>query len=78
MADHAVAHFHNEPGVETIRVGVHEFMCTGALPPLDHPHIYIDMGSDHEAICSYCSTRYVYDAGLAGVCAPPECELQAA
>ena len=40
-------------------------MCTGAKPPFDHPHIFIDMGSDDEAICSYCSTRFVYDGALA-------------
>jgi len=74
MADHAVAHFHNEPGVETIRVSLREFMCMGALPPFDHPHIYIDMGSDDEAICSYCSTRFVYDPTLKGVCEPAACE----
>ena len=34
------------------------------------------MGSDNEAICSYCSTRYVYDDAIAGVCLPPECELR--
>ena len=44
MADHSIAHFHNDPGVPTIRVRVKEFMCTGAKPPFDHPHIFIDMG----------------------------------
>ena len=63
MADHSIPHFHNDPGVPTIKVRVKEFMCTGAKPPFDHPHIFIDMGSDTEAICSYCSTRYVYDDG---------------
>jgi uncharacterized Zn-finger protein len=74
MADSAVAHFHNEPGVETIRIRAHEFMCTGALPPLDHPHVYIDMGTETEAICPYCSTRFVYDPALKGVCEPAACE----
>jgi uncharacterized Zn-finger protein len=78
MADHAVAHFHNEPGVETIRVAVHEFMCMGALPPLDHPHIYIDMATENEAICSYCSTRFVYDARLKTACEPASCEWKRA
>jgi uncharacterized Zn-finger protein len=77
MADHSIPHFHNDLGVPTIRVRVKEFMCTGARPPFDHPHIFIDMGSDAEAICSYCSTRFVYDDALAGICAPPECELSA-
>jgi len=75
MADHFIPHFHNDPGVQTIRVRVKEFMCTGARPPFDHPHIFIDMGSDGEAICSYCSTRFLYDASLSAICAPADCEL---
>jgi uncharacterized Zn-finger protein len=76
MADHSVPHFCNDLGVSSIKVRVREFMCTGAKPPFDHPHIFIDMGSDNEAICSYCSTRYVYDGGLGGICAPEQCELR--
>ena len=66
-------HFHNQPGVPVIRVGVHEFMCTGALPPFDHPHIFIDMGSSDDAVCPYCSTRFVHDASLHHGCMPAEC-----
>jgi uncharacterized Zn-finger protein len=76
MADHDMLHFHNDPGVTTIRTRVKEFKCTGAKPPFDHPHIFIDMGADSEAICSYCSTRFVYDGSLSGPCSPPECELK--
>jgi uncharacterized Zn-finger protein len=75
MADHAIPHFHNDPGVPTIMIGVKEFMCTGARPPFDHPHIYIDMGDDNEAICSYCSTRFAYDSRLGAHSVPAECEL---
>jgi uncharacterized Zn-finger protein len=75
MADRLIPHFHNDLGLPSITVGVKEFMCTGAKPPFDHPHIFIDMGSDVEAICSYCSTRFVYDGGLNGYCSPAECEL---
>jgi uncharacterized Zn-finger protein len=75
MADHSIPHFHNDPGVAKIRVRVKEFMCTGAKPPFDHPHIFIDMGGDNEAICSYCSTRFVFDSALNEICAPAECEL---
>ena len=74
MADHAIPHFHNDPGVPVIKVGVKEFMCMGATPPLDHPHIFIDMGSDGEAICSYCSTRFVYDPSLGAHAEPAVCE----
>ena len=76
MADHSIPHFHNTPGVPSIRVGVHEFMCMGALPPFDHPHIFIDMGSESEAVCSYCSTLYKFDKSLpAGAADPAECAL---
>ena len=53
MAGHQTPHFHNQPGVPTIRIGVRECMCTGALPPLDHPHTFIDMGDSDDAICPY-------------------------
>ena len=75
MSDHAIPHFHNQPGLSKIRVGAKEFMCIGALPPFDHPHVYIDMGGDGEAICPYCSTHYVHDAALHGHSDPAECEL---
>ena len=64
MADRIVPHFHNTPGVASIGIGAREFMCIGALPPFDHPHIFIDMGDEDEAICPYCSTLYKFDARL--------------
>jgi uncharacterized Zn-finger protein len=77
MADHVVPHFHNEPGVAVIEIGAHEFMCVGALPPFDHPHIFLDMGGDHEIICSYCSTLYRHNASLSPHDAiPAECALR--
>lgn len=75
MADHATPHFHNQKGLASIKVSVREFMCIGALPPFDHPHIFIDMGSGSDAICPYCSTRFVYEAGLKTHCAPADCEI---
>jgi hypothetical protein len=44
MDTNRVPRFHNEPGVARIRVGVKEFMCIGALPPFDHPHILAHRG----------------------------------
>ena len=73
-SDHSTPHFHNQPGLRSVRIGAREFMCVGALPPLDHPHIYIDMGSENEAICPYCSTLYVFDEKLHGHSDPAECE----
>jgi hypothetical protein len=34
--------FHNEIGVPIVRVGCREFKCIGAMPPQDHPHIYLN------------------------------------
>jgi uncharacterized Zn-finger protein len=74
MADRIVPHFHNTPGVESVRIGAREFKCIGALPPFDHPHIYIDMGDEAEAICGYCSTIYRFDPSLDPTRSdPPDC-----
>ncbi len=71
MAHQIVPHFCNDAGVETIRIGAREFMCVGARPPFDHPHVFLDMGDENEALCPYCSTRYVYDSTLAAGEADP-------
>ena len=36
--------FRNDRAVAEIRIGVREFNCIGVSPPLDHPHVYINMG----------------------------------
>ena len=64
MADHVVPHFHNTAGVPAITIGVKEFMCVGAKPPFDHPHVFLDMGADSDKICPYCSTLYRFDSRL--------------
>ena len=64
MAHESTPHFHNTEGLERIEVGSKEFMCIGALPPHDHPHIYLDMGKDNEIVCAYCSTLYVFNPTL--------------
>ena len=46
MTDSIVPHFHNDLGVPVIEIGAKEFMCVGALPPFDHPHVFCDMGDD--------------------------------
>jgi uncharacterized Zn-finger protein len=74
MADRIVPHFHNEPGASVIEIGAREFMCVGALPPFDHPHIFLDMGGDSEIVCAYCSTLYRLDPALDPHAArPTEC-----
>jgi uncharacterized Zn-finger protein len=64
MADSIVPHFSNDDGVPAIDIGVTEFMCVGASPPFDHPHIFIDMRGAGEKVCPYCSTLYRYRADL--------------
>jgi uncharacterized Zn-finger protein len=64
MASGATPHFQNQMGLHSIEVGAREFMCIGALPPFDHPHIFIDMGTDVEAVCPYCSTLYRFNPDL--------------
>jgi uncharacterized Zn-finger protein len=77
MAENIVPHFHNDPGVQVIEIGAREFMCVGATPPFDHPHVFLDMGGDGEIICPYCSTLFRYDASLAPAAArPSECVLE--
>ena len=72
MAHGAIPHFHNDMGLSQIEVGSHKFMCMGALPPFDHPHVFLTMGSDHDVICPYCSTHYKYNSKLAdGASNPP-------
>lgn len=74
MADAVVPHFHNDPGVEIVYVGVREFQCVGARPPFDHPHVFLDMGSESEIICPYCSTLFRLRDGLkADEADPAEC-----
>lgn len=64
MAGGRTPHFHNTAGNPRIEIGVKEFMCVGALPPHDHPHVFLDMGDDNEKVCPYCSTLYVYNEAL--------------
>ena len=64
MADVGVPHFQNDAGIQSIEIGVREFMCCGASTPYDHPHVFLDMGSDDEIICPYCSTVYKFAADL--------------
>src|SRR5262245_60602603 len=64
MAGHSTPHFQNEAGHAAIEIGVKEFMCVGANPPFDHPHVFLDMGSDDEKVCPYCSTLFRYNPSL--------------
>ena len=53
-----------------------KFMCMGAPPPQDHPHVFCDMGNDVEYVCPYCSTLCRHNPALApNQARPAECEF---
>ncbi|ODN69527.1 zinc-finger domain-containing protein [Methylobrevis pamukkalensis] len=79
MAHSVVPHIHNDGGHEVVRIGAREFMCIGAKPPFDHPHVFLDLGDDVERVCPYCSTLYRFDPALhADETVPAGCLLAAA
>lgn len=65
MASGATPHFHNTMGLAMVEIGAHEFMCIGAEPPFDHPHVFLDMGTAAEIVCPYCSTLFRHNPALA-------------
>lgn len=78
MASNVVPHFANDQGAEKIFIGVREFQCMGARRPFDHPHVFLDMGSDSQILCPYCSTLYIHDPRLAATSSDPAGSLVAA
>lgn len=77
MADISTPKFQNDMGLARIQIGAKEFECIGAKPPFDHPHIFIDMGDEDEAVCPYCSTVYKHDPKLpAGTARPSEARFK--
>ena len=71
MASGTTPHFHNDMGLPKIEIGAREFMCVGAKPPFDHPHVFLDMGAADEIVCPYCSTLYSHNGRLARGSANP-------
>lgn len=63
--------FHNDPAVTEIRIGARAFHCIGALPPQDHPHVYLNMGTRADILCPYCATRYRFDPALERTASDP-------
>lgn len=72
MAAATVPHVANDKGVEKIFVGVKELQCVGARAPVDHPHVFLDMGGDSQTLCPYCSTLFVHDPRLAADATDPK------
>ena len=72
MAASSTPHFQNDMGLSKIEIGAREFMCVGAKPPFDHPHVFLNMGGAEEIVCPYCSTLFKYNAKLKSGEAKPE------
>ncbi len=75
MANSSVPQFHNSQGDPRIEIGAKEFQCIRALPPFDHPHVFLDMGKETEIVCPYCSTHYVFSAKLTSGTSDPVCAI---
>jgi uncharacterized Zn-finger protein len=71
MASTSTPHFQNSMGLAKIEVGAQEIMCIGALPPYDHPHVFLDLGTAGEIICPYCSTLYRMNKSLSSSASIP-------
>ena len=69
--------FLNDVGVSEIMIGCRQFECIGALPPHDHPHIFLEMGDRDDVLCPYCATRFIFDDALGPrETRPPNCCFQ--
>lgn len=66
-----IIRFKNDIGIWKIYIGEKAFVCIGASPPHDHPHIYLEMGASDEIICPYCATLYSYQHELKGDASDP-------
>ena len=72
MAASSTPHFQNDLGLSMIEIGARQFMCVGAKPPFDHPHVFLNMGAGEEIICPYCSTLFRHNARLGSDQVEPE------
>lgn len=67
--------FRNDHGNPEILIGVKEFNCIGVSPPLDHPHVYLNMEEQDAILCPYCATCFRYDPRLGPFEADPQDSL---
>ncbi len=66
--------FRNDHAAPEVRIGAREFNCVGVSPPQDHPHVYLNMGSQDTILCPYCGTLFRFDLRLGPSEAdPPDC-----
>lgn len=59
-----VPRFLNDAGAEFVAIGVTTFNCIGATPPMDHPHVNLDMGERADILCPYCASSFRFDPAL--------------
>ena len=46
---------------EVIKITERDVICSGDLPPDNHPTVYYIIGYDEDfVICSYCNRKFVY------------------
>jgi uncharacterized Zn-finger protein len=64
MASSSTPRYQNDMGLSKIEIGSREFMCVGAKPPYDHPHVFLNLGAAEEIVCPYCSTLFKHNANL--------------
>ena len=60
VTDDDVQTYTNDKGHKSIAIPTRSFMCAGESEPMDHPHVYLTMGTDDFIVCPYCGTRYDY------------------
>ena len=66
--------FPHDHGLAEMWIGATEFLCIGVSTPVDHPHVYINMGDQDVILCPYCATAFRLDLQLGPFAAdPPEC-----
>src|ERR1700739_1585641 len=58
MTDEVIPHFHNDLGVQVIEIGAKKFMCMGALPPQDHPHVFAIWATTW-SMCALIAQRFI-------------------
>lgn len=47
---------------EVVAVSDKSVSCEGGQGALGHPLVYLEIGSEGEIVCPYCSKRFVYKA----------------
>ena len=60
----SIPQYKNDIGAKSIQIGTRNFVCIGETPPMDHPHIFLTMGSGISKVCLYCNTEYTLNLSL--------------